>query len=363
MGNEGIDDLEHVVVAAPSRDRFRHWPKLPAFRNFMAWEEFLFALHFRARHFRPSHFDVVVGCSYPWLPWSIRCSGSGSRPKFVFVTQNGDWPVRAGHREYRFFACDGLVCVSPEHELRCRGRFPTVVIGNGVDVDRFRPPAPNGSDPLPTEIEAQLPKPQTGTCAGIVLVCAALTPEKRVDAALKAVANVPGAFLLVVGDGPLHSGMAALAAELLPGRHCFAGSVAGEFMPSVYRRADALLHMNAHEPFGIVYLEAAATALPIVAPDVPTARWILDDAATYFADADRPADVGQAIRSILATPLGEAMGRKARLRAESAWTWDTQADRYAEFLHSVCMGPPGDLTSTTLDSSPASPTASSAKAP
>ena len=334
MGSEGLNGLNHVVIRAPGRDRFRRWPCLPAFRNFMAWEEFFFSVSMRlSGRFRPSQFDLAIGCSYPWIPWFVRRTTLRHAPAFVFVTQNGDWPVRAGNREYRFFGCEGLICVSPEHESRCRGRFPTVVIGNGVDVERFRPVAAGEDRRLPPLVEAHLPG--MANDPKVVLVCASLTREKRVDAAIQAVARCPGTFLLVVGDGPLKSDLVGLAQKHLPGRHHFAGSVPVELMPAVYRRADALLHMNVHEPFGIVYLEAAATALPIVAPDVATTRWILADAANYYPDPDNPDDVAACLNSALSPQRAADLGRLARDRAVSEWTWDRQSQRYADFLRSI----------------------------
>lgn len=334
MGSEGLDGIDHVVVAAPSRDRFRRFPSLPAFRNFMAWEEFCFAMSMRlSGRFRPSRYDIVIACSYPWISWIVRGTSFGRRPKFVFVTQNGDWPVRAGNREYRFFGCDGLVCVSPEHQARCGSRYPSTVIGNGVDIDRFRPALEPADRRLSAEIETCLPA--TAETGKIVLVCAALTTEKRVDAAIRSVAACPGAFLLVVGDGPLKAELTDLAQDLLPDRHHFAGSLPADQMPAVYRRADALLHMNVHEPFGIVYLEAAATALPIVAPDVPTARWILGDSALYFPDPDRPEQVAERLRAALETRQARTLGESARARMLEEWTWNRQSDRYADFLRSI----------------------------
>jgi len=334
MGSEGLEGIEHVVVPAPGRDRFRRFPSLPAFRNFMAWGEFCFAMSMRfSGRFRPTRYDIVIACSYPWISWIVRGLSFGRRPKFVFVTQNGDWPVRAGKREYRFFGCHGLVCVSPEHEARCGGRYPAVIIGNGVDVERFRPAVDPADRRLPDPIETHLP--ESAEAGKIVLVCAALTTEKRVDAAIRAVAACPGTFLLIVGDGPLKADLAALAQDLLPDRHHFAGSLPSDLMPAVYRRADALLHMNVHEPFGIVYLEAAATALPIVAPDVPTARWILDDSALYFPDPDRSEQVAERLQAALDPLRSSALAGSARHRVIEEWTWDRQSDRYADFLRSI----------------------------
>jgi glycosyltransferase involved in cell wall biosynthesis len=165
-------------------------------------------------------------------------------------------------------------------------------------------------------------------------MASAFSPEKRVPDGVRAVARVPEAFLVLVGDGPQRWGVAALLEELLPGRHLLLGSVPRSRMPSIYRRSDVLLHMRQDEPFGIVYLEAASTGLAVVAHDAPDPRWILGETALYADTSDLDA-VADALRRAARPETKRALGEAARRRVERDWTWCRQARRYREFFEGV----------------------------
>ena len=326
-GLDGVGDLRvHVIPCAP-RERFERWPKIPAFRSDCHYEEFSFARNFlRSGLYRPDRFDVVLGCTYPHVNWALRRAGRKRGPKIVFATQNGDWPCRSTSREFRFFRCDGLVCTNPQYYEANRHAHRATLIPNGVDPDIFRPMEPG--DPRPSLLDG-IPRGR------VVLMAAALIDSKRVAEGIAAVARVEDAFLVVVGDGPLRSKIAALASGLLPGRHALLGSVPRELMPAIFRHADAFLHMSRDEPFGIVYLEAGATALPVVAHDGPVPRWILGEAALFADTADLDA-VANCVERALDRGIGPSLGEEARRRIVDGWTWRAQADRYLDFFQSLC---------------------------
>ena len=165
----------------------------------------------------------------------------------------------------------------------------------------------------------------------LVLMVSALIESKRVAEGVRAVAQVPEAFLLVAGDGPQRQAISQLAAELLPGRHLLLGSISNEYMPALFRRATAFLHMSQIEPFGIVYLEAAASGLPIVAPDLAVPRWILGDSALYAHSQDGRS-VARALPGAISPDSGPDIGAAARRRVLADWTWDVQASRYRDFI-------------------------------
>ena len=71
----------------------------------------------------------------------------------------------------------------------------------------------------------------------------ALIPSKKVAEGVEAVAKVPGANLVVAGDGPVRDEIHKLAAELLPGRFQQITLPAAE-MPALYRSADAFMHLS-----------------------------------------------------------------------------------------------------------------------
>jgi len=91
----------------------------------------------------------------------------------------------------------------------------------------------------------------------------ALIPSKRAEIGIEAVSQIPGAHLVVAGDGPLRQASDELAARLMPGRFTRL-SLTPERMPALYQSADVFLHLSKAESFGNVYIEAMACGLPIV---------------------------------------------------------------------------------------------------
>lgn len=252
---------EYVQLPVIPRERLERLPGVPFLRDENVYEEASYAPGL-ARWYRPGAFDVTVTCSYPFVNWVLR--RGRQRPPHLFITQNGDWPAYSNDAEFRFFGCDGLVCTNPGFFERNRARWPSALIPNGVDTSVFVPGRAERS---------RFGLPQD---APVVLMVSALIESKRVLPAVRAVAEVPDAHLLVAGDGPQRGEVDALAKELMPGRFVRT-TVSSAEMPDLYRAADVFLHMRLHESFGNVYVEALSTGLPIVAHRSDTLEWILGD--------------------------------------------------------------------------------------
>ncbi len=124
--------------------------------------------------------------------------------------------------------------------------------------------------------------------------------HERVIRALPQLA--PDICYLVVGDGDDRVRLEALAREQgVAARVVFAGSVPHDDLPEFYRLADAFVMPSSGEGFGIVYLEAAACALPVLGSSEAGATDALADGAIgAFAPADA---VG------LVEALGTVLGR------------------------------------------------------
>jgi phosphatidylinositol alpha-1,6-mannosyltransferase len=139
----------------------------------------------------------------------------------------------------------------------------------------------------------------------------------RVLEALPAIlAAAPEARWLVVGDG---DGRAALEAKTqargLEGAVRFLGRLADAQLVDLYRSADLFLMPSVKEGFGIVFLEAAACGLPVVAGDADgSVDALAEGALGALVDPHDAGAIASAVIAALAhpaTPDREALARFA----------------------------------------------------
>jgi glycosyltransferase involved in cell wall biosynthesis len=246
----------------------------------------------------------------------------------VFVTQNGDWPPfakQSGDKsEYRFFGCDGLVCINPDYFERNKDVWNCRLIPNGVDCDRFRPGAGHRA-------EFGIPEDRF-----IVLMVSALIPSKRVEVGIDAVSRIPDAHLVVAGDGPLRDIIASVAAAAMPGRFTRM-SLSADRMPILYQSADVFLHCSREEAFGNVFSEALACGLPVIAHDMPRVRWIVGD-EEFLVDTNDPAAIAGSLERARQSEQDARLQRVARAKR---FSWDAIAGEYRKFFIDVLSGHTG----------------------
>jgi glycosyltransferase involved in cell wall biosynthesis len=298
-------------VSSIPRERLERLPKFPPMRSEVMWEDATFAASLMM-HYRPSQFDAAVTCSFPFTQLALRRPTFGAKPLQIFVTQNGDWPAQANNAEYRFFNCDGLVCINPDYFESNQAKWNCALIPNGADLRKF---GEGHSD------RAQFGLP---TDRPIVLMVSALIDTKRVLDGIIAVGRHENAHLVVAGDGPLRDEAAKLAAQHLPGRFTRLTLTAPQ-MPDLYRAADAFLHLSLFESFGNVFVEAMACGLPIVGHDTPRLRWIVGD-EQVLCDTENAA----ALDAALVTALSR--GRGAIPERVKDFSWPNIGAQYGAFL-------------------------------
>jgi phosphatidylinositol alpha-1,6-mannosyltransferase len=183
-----------------------------------------------------------------------------------------------------------------------------------------------GTDPPEASALAQEGTP-------IVLSVARLVRRKGIDALLEAWVKVrdavPTAHLVVGGHGP-DGGLLRARADVLGIARAvtWLGRVPDEWLPDLYAAADvfALPARNEGadvEGFGLVFLEAGAAGLPVVAGregGVPDA--VLDGRTGVLVDPRDPADIAGAIVALLHdAPRRRSMGDAARARALGEASW------------------------------------------
>lgn len=182
-----------------------------------------------------------------------------------------------------------------------------VKIPNGIDINKFSPNGP--------KIKIDLPKP-------IILSVGALVWYKYHERVIRAVGEMEEGSVFIVGKGPEKEKLERLGQELLGVRFKIASFDYDE-MPKVYRSCDLFtLPSWDREAFGIVYLEAMASGLGVVAPDDPPRREIIGDAGLFVNvnDADEYAEA-------IDKALGGDWSKKARKKAEK-FSWDKVAKKY-----------------------------------
>jgi phosphatidylinositol alpha-1,6-mannosyltransferase len=180
-----------------------------------------------------------------------------------------------------------------------------------------------------------------------VVVCVSrLVPRKGQDTLIRAwprvLRAVPDAALLLVGGGPYRRDLERLAAaEGVESSVRCTGSVPWGELPAHYDAGDVFAMPCRTrrrgldvEGLGIVYLEASATGLPVIAGDSGGAPDAVLGGETGVVVPGRTADTlaGQVI-GLLADPArAKAMGDKGRSWVEREWTWDRQAARLDALL-------------------------------
>jgi len=212
---------------------------------------------------------------------------------------------------------DRIIATSPQYAAsspflsRLAGRV--TVIPLGIDPAPFLAPL-RTTGPVPQQLDS-LPKDSIR-----LLFVGKSRYYKGIDTLLEALTALPGASLLLVGDGPMRGAWQALAHKLhLAGRVHFAGEVASEDLAAYYRAADIfVLPANSRaEAFGLVQLEAMASGLPVVCTEVHSGTsFVNEDGVTGFVvPPRRPELLRRALQKLIEDPdLRSKMGAAGRER-------------------------------------------------
>ena len=207
----------------------------------------------------------------------------------------------------------------------------------GVDTDRFRPD-PAGRAELRDRY-------RLGGRPTVVCV-SRLVPRKGQDVLIKALPAIrrraDGAALVIVGGGPYLESLRTLAQDCGVADHVtFTGGVPGDELPAHHALAD-LFAMPCRtrgggmdvEGLGIVFLEASATGVPVIAGESGGAPEAVQHNQTGLVVDGRSVDkVADAVTELLTDrDRAAAMGAAGREWVTSQWRWDTLAVRLADLL-------------------------------
>lgn len=212
-----------------------------------------------------------------------------------------------------------------------------VRIAPGIDAHHFSP-SPQGA-----EVRAQL-----GLSQKKVIVCVGRLVHRKgqdrlIEALPKIIAKVPNAHLLLIGEGPHRQVLEKLIAKNhLESAVTLIGRLSYDQLPHYISAADVFAMPSRSrffglevEGLGIVYLEASACALPVVAgksggaPDA-----VIEGETGLIVDGTKIGDISASIALLLQDPLkASRMGQRGREWVVEQWSWDSWSAAFAEFLY------------------------------
>ena len=261
----------------PEGVRFHRVPSVPFGRTLKTYSFW----RLTARRVRPRDYDVVHGSGKTTCQ-TVHRAGGGVHRAYLERTAGGGGPTRYDRVvlgiEERLFSSRHLravICPSRWVAREVERFHPEVgpkieVIPNGVDTDRFRPEG-RGEDRR--FVGKFLGVPPDGR---VLLFVGTNFRLKGLEAALGALARLPGAHLVVVGGdepGPFREHARSLGCL---DRVHFVGT--RDDTPRWYRAADVLVHPTSYDPFANVCLEALASGTPVVTTPANGAADVLEGA-------------------------------------------------------------------------------------
>lgn len=258
---------------------------------------------------------------------------------YVITIQSADFTIY--HPEARFLVRLQMaveravyrrarVCHAVSNDLckhfRNQGVSTCVMIPNGVETDVFKPLDEAGKRRVRETYKVPLD-------AKLVVTTSRLEHKNGVQDLIAAVAKIPDAHLIVAGDGSRRVSLEALAREHgIKQRVTFLGHVLHEKVGELVASADVYARTPLSEGFGIVFLEAMAAGVPVVATPVGGIPDFLEDGVTgVFARAGDPDSIAQALSKILSDEtLRLSLIKNGAERIATTYNWDTIARRVNE---------------------------------
>ena len=206
----------------------------------------------------------------------------------------------------------------------------------GVDLTRF----------IPAAKSLELQKKWGVEGAPVIVSIGRLVPRKGSDQLIIAMPevlrNFPKSKLLLVGSGNYQKRLEKLVRNLkVQDSVIFTGRVAHELLPAYYRLGDIFAAPCRSrygglevEGLGIVYLEASACGVPVIAgksggaPDA-----VLDGKTGILVNGRDHLEVSGALIKLLADEkLRAQMGTAGRVWMEQLWSWEGIGTRFEEII-------------------------------
>lgn len=258
-----------------------------------------------------SGYDLIHVHLFPAQLWTV-LAASRLRTKIPLVTTEHN--TLNGRRKWWFRPLDvwmyrhysRIACISDATAEYLTRWCPEIaenitVVHNGIPLGAFECATPATLEKLPAGVIRLV---FVGRC----------DTQKDHETLLRALATVPNAHLLLVGDGPLRHQLEQLARVLgLSDRVSFLGWRSN--VAEILKASDIYVHPTHSDGFGIAACEAMAAGLPVVASDVPGLAQLVQGAGILVPTGDVKA-LGERLNALIQSPSErKKMGRASLVRA------------------------------------------------
>jgi rhamnosyl/mannosyltransferase len=226
-------------------------------------------------------------------------------------------------------AAHAIVVTSPNYlessTTLARYREKCVVVPLGIDLDAFA--STDRVRERARDIRASL------SARHLLLAVGRLIYYKGFEVAIRALAEVPDAELVIVGEGPLRPALLKLAAGLgVQERVRLRGEVDDDEILAYYHASDLYLlpSIARSEAFGIVQVEAMACGVPVINTDLKSGVPFVSPhgESGLTVPPEDPASLSSAVRRLLADPsMRERMGAAGKERARREFSKEALGDR------------------------------------
>lgn len=303
-----------ISIGMYQKNRFQM--KLPS-RHARAIAESYFFNKRAFGHLCENDYDVVLNNSGFPGDWWLRKYRKKKEVPFV------DRFRGAGRETYvsKALGPDAMVFLTEDQKKKVAGESSNkaFVIPNAIDTELYKKKRKCIID------TSNLKRP-------IILCVGAMASVKQHECVINAVKELNSATLILVGanaDKKYGSFIEELGRNSLGKDFIFLGEINHSDIISVFQSSDVFTLASKSESFGIVFLEAMASGLPIVTVDEPRRKSIIKDSGVY-CDVNNKKEFSKSINQAYLSDI-----RSNSLKNAEKYSWDTVIKQYLDCFDSL----------------------------